>query len=535
MKYYYTLSSALIGASIVLVQSQVALGLSAPEIEKIATEITVKIVNTQKSTDSGSGIIIKRSGNSYTVITAYHVVRSGQKYQIFTADGESYQIKSIQPLAQTDLAILQFNSNKSYTIAKIGNSDQATRTTTVYVAGFPAKTAAISQPGLFFNKGQVNANGTAQRDGYNIIYDNDTLKGMSGGAVLNEQGEVIAVHGRADEQQISDKSQGKIVTGIGTTIYSAARQMLAMGVDLGVKLPSINVATAPKADDFYLKANDKYDRKDYRGAIADYTEAIRLDPNYTYAYNNRGNARDDIGDKQGAIADYNAAIEIDPNYANAYYNRGFVRDDLGDKQAAIADYTTAIKIDPNYAQAYYNRGVVRDDIADKQGAIADYTAAIKINPNYAKAYNNRGSARDDIGDKPGAIADFTAAIKINPNYGLAYYNRGLVRRKLGDNAGAITDYTAAIKFDPNDANAYTGRGNARNDLGDKSGAIADYTAAIKINPNDGDAYYNRGIVRKNLPDKPGAIADFQKAAELYQQQGKKDDYQDAVNQIRKLQ
>ncbi|MBC6429452.1 tetratricopeptide repeat protein [Nostoc sp. HG1] len=300
MKYYYGLSSALIGVSMVLVQSQVALGLSASAIEKIARDITVRIVNTQNSNDSGSGIIIKRSENTYTVLTAYHVVKSGQKYKILTPDGQNNSIKSMKRLPQADLAILQFSSSKTYNIAKIGNSDEATRATTVYVAGFTAKTAAISNPVFIFNKGQVNANGTAQRDGYNIMYDNDTLKGMSGGAVLNEQGEVVAVHGRSNEEAISEKSQSKIITGIGTTIYSAARQMLAVGVDLRVNLPSINVAAASKPDDFYIKANDKYSKKDYRGAIADYSEAIRLNPNYTEAYVDRGVARDDLGDKQGA-------------------------------------------------------------------------------------------------------------------------------------------------------------------------------------------------------------------------------------------
>ncbi|MFM8003689.1 MAG: pilus assembly protein PilF, partial [Dolichospermum sp.] len=59
--------------------------------------------------------------------------------------------------------------------------------------------------------------------------------------------------------------------------------------------------------------------------------------------------------------------------------------------------------------------------------------------------------------------------------------------------------------------------------------------AIKINPNYAQAYYGRGFVRNELRDKPGAIDDFQQAAKLYQQQGKNEDYQDALNRIRKLQ
>ncbi|MFM5886941.1 MAG: tetratricopeptide repeat protein, partial [Dolichospermum sp.] len=74
-----------------------------------------------------------------------------------------------------------------------------------------------------------------------------------------------------------------------------------------------------------------------------------------------------------------------------------------------------------------------------------------------------------------------------------------------------------------------------NELGDKQGAIDDYTQAIKINPNYANAYYGRGFVRNELRDKQGAIDDFQQAAKLYQQQGKNEDYQDALNRIRKLQ
>jgi tetratricopeptide (TPR) repeat protein len=79
-------------------------------------------------------------------------------------------------------------------------------------------------------------------------------------------------------------------------------------------------------------------KSDNQGAIADYNEAIRLNPNDAVAYYNRGNAKSDLGDNQGAIADYNEAIRLNPNDAEAYYNRGVVKSDLGDNQGAIADY-----------------------------------------------------------------------------------------------------------------------------------------------------------------------------------------------------
>jgi tetratricopeptide (TPR) repeat protein len=150
--------------------------------------------------------------------------------------------------------------------------------------------------------------------------------------------------------------------------------------------------------------------------------------------------------------------------------------------------------------------------------------------------NQKEVNKNELKDKQKAINDYTQAIKINPNDADAYSNRGFVRYELGDKQKAINDYTQAIKINPNFAEAYNNRGIVRYELGDKQKAINDYNQAIKINPNFADAYYNRGGVRKELGNKPGAIVDdFQQAAKLYQQQGKNQDYQDALNRIRELQ
>ena len=159
------------------------------------------------------------------------------------------------------------------------------------------------------------------------------------------------------------------------------------------------------AEEYFYRALEKQNKKDYYGAIADYTKAIEINPNYTDAYINRGNAKRNLEDNYGAIADYTKAIEINPNDADAYYNRGIAKEELKDSYGAIADYTKAIEINPNDAAAYRNRGISKARNGDYYGAIADYTKAIEINPNYAYAYYARGVVKYYLGDNNGACQD----------------------------------------------------------------------------------------------------------------------------------
>ena len=558
MNYKYTISTAIIGLSIAFLQPQVARAIcSNSQVDATAEKITVLI----DSQEPGSGVIIKKEGNTYTVLTAYHVVKNQNfKYTIVTPDEQRYTLnyQTVKQLSnKIDLAVLQFTSNKDYQVAKLGNSDTLTRRTNVYVAGFPKATAAVKLSIYDCRGGQVIANATqiTADNGYNLIYDNATLFGMSGGAVLNDQEEVIGIHGRGEES--SDVDIDKINSSVATVksgrnsgipINTFLRLSAKSGVDVGITPPLEKVATAPKADDFFIQGVDKRNKGDNQGAILAYNEAIRLNPNFSEAYYNRGLARYYLGDKKAAIADYNQAIKINPKDAEAYTNRGVARSELGDKEGALTDFNQALKINPNYTNAYTNRGVASFalgdkqaaltdfnqslkinrndapayinrgnfylDLGDKQAAIADYNQAIKINPNLAEAYNNRGIARSDLGDKQAAIADYNQALKINPNYAEAYNNRGITRSDLGNKQAAIADFNQALKINPNLAQAYYVRGAARSELGDKQAAIDDYSQALKINPNYDKAYYDRGVARSELGDKQAAIDDYNQALKI---------------------
>ena len=103
------------------------------------------------------------------------------------------------------------------------------------------------------------------------------------------------------------------------------------------------------------------------------------------AYNNRGLAYQEKGEVDRAVADFTTAIKFNPNDARVYNNRGVAYEQKGDKEQAIADYGKGIALNPKYVEAYTNRGVAYEQKGDKEQAIADFRKALEINPPHQDA------------------------------------------------------------------------------------------------------------------------------------------------------
>jgi tetratricopeptide (TPR) repeat protein len=161
---------------------------------------------------------------------------------------------------------------------------------------------------------------------------------------------------------------------------------------------------------FGTKTSVGIDELLYPGGLRGYLESLTSSDADKYI--SLGNECLNKEDYKGAIDNWTQAIKINPNYAIAYFNRGIAHSKLGNNQSAINDYTQAININRNDAEAYNNRGIVRFELGDKQDAIDDWTQAININPNNDLAYNNRGAARYELGNKQGAIDDYQKAADI---------------------------------------------------------------------------------------------------------------------------
>jgi tetratricopeptide (TPR) repeat protein/V8-like Glu-specific endopeptidase len=543
------------------------------EVEQIARAVSVEIV-----TGTGSGTIIHRQGNLYTIITNRHVVCTRKTLcsdrelrsalQLKTADGVVHQVsKSAIKLLKDeagkplDLAIVQFRSNKNYSVAQVADPGSLKVDDTVHTAGFP------ENRGWLFGTGQaqavVNRRLPSNRDngGYTVIYDAETLPGMSGGGAFDQNGRLVAVHGVGDQYTENTEAEvgslntakaevgNKIGYNRGIPIRWVVQSLEQQGILLGGRQLSSQTRTtdrAATADEFFIAGFNKLVNPgdDFQAgrkeALAQFDQAVAIKPRYPIAYFMRAYVKDLINDFLGAVADYDQAITLNPKFTIAYNNRGILkRNQLNDFQGALADYNKAISLDPNYLNAYYNRGnLKKDNLNDSQGALADYNKAIALAPKYAAAYNNRGNLKKDkLNDPQGALADYNKTISLAPNNAIAYHNRGLLKKdKLNDFQGALVDYNKAISLDPNYADAYNNRGILkRSKLNDPQGALVDFNKAISLDPNNANTYYNRGLLKKNsFGDVPGAIADFRQAAKLYREQGRTDALQNALDRLRSL-
>ncbi len=465
-------------------------GLSAEQIyEKVSGAVVIihAYDYNDELTKQGSGVVLNDKGY---VVTNYHILSGNERLEILHGKEIIPYVDIIGIDVEKDILILKIKEKK-FPAVKIGDSKTLKIGQRVYAIGSPMGFENTISEGIISG---LRSYDELRRDFIQITAS--ISSGSSGGAVLNDKGELI---------------------GISTlTVKEGQNINFAIPIDdvLAVEIHSYTKNDEYKDFELFTKGNNAAEKGDYYEAIKYYSRFIEKYPNYAGAYINRGLAKVELEDYRGAIQDYNKAIELNPNYADAYNNRGLAKDKLKDYRGAIQDYNKAIELNPNYADAYNNRGVVKGKLEDYIGAIQDFNKAIALNPNDDYAYNNRGLAKGEREDYRGAIQDYNKAIELNPNYANAYNNRGIAKVTLEDYRGAIKDYTKAIELNPNYAEAYINRGIAKGKLKDYRGAIQDFNKAIALNPNDADAYINRGIAKNYLGDKAGACLDWSKAGEL---------------------
>lgn len=271
----------------------------------------------------------------------------------------------------------------------------------------------------------------------------------------------------------------------------------------------------------------------YAQAVADYSQALNWrDHGRTYFH--RGVAYYVQGDWNRALTDFNQALRRGQQGAELHFYLGSTRQQLGDRQSARLSYGTALTKNPRLATAYWGRGRLSLEEGNYTAAIADFDRAIQIQKNWAAAHRDRAQAHYALGKLDAAIADATEALTLDAKDSGAYQIRGQARFRKSDLQGALGDLNAAIGLAPNAPDPYYHRAIIRSALNETQGTLDDLNEAIRRDGTYALAYLQRGALQDGLGNPTAATDDFRQAAKLCLEQGRRTCYQQAQEQLARL-
>jgi tetratricopeptide (TPR) repeat protein/S1-C subfamily serine protease len=472
-------------------------------VSQIVKAVTVKILPNGEEDDTGSGVIVNKQGDTYTIVTNAHVLcgqevlktkacNTAPKYTIITFDKHHHKVSSATVMRvdpALDIAVIKFRSLLPYQAAQLAKNSPIKNQDLVYTAGFPANSSELK-----FDSGQVVAHTkdriSSKDGGYTMLYDAETLPGMSGSGVFDQEGKVVAIHGQGD----------KFKDGTETTPGSDIRIQEKIGVNRGIPISRLQVnngqvtavsnkVTAPTTADAFLTLS-------FNKFISPNLEKIE-------------------SEKLAALALVNNAIEKQPNYLYAYLLRGWIYTQLQDNKKALADFDRAAALDDKVYAVYLLRSSTRAAIGNEKGALSDIDRALALKPGNIIALQNRGTYRLSTGNPRGALADFDRALSVNPNSILALVGRCNSYAGLGNHQTTEKECNIAIeKAGSQNSQALSGRATARFSAGNKKGALEDIDNAIQLDPKNSAFYINRGSFRYADGNKQGALSDFKTALKL---------------------
>ncbi|MDB9348060.1 tetratricopeptide repeat protein, partial [Nodularia spumigena] len=551
------------------------------EIEQKAQQITVKIQN--KSSGNGSGFIIAREGNTYTVLTSAHVfsapndpnkICTNCEYEIIAVNGQAYPVdkSTIKVEIGVDLAVVKFTATEqNYQVATLANYNP-NNDDYIFSAGYPKLgnnspwrftmgrilekeigLLRIRQSDFQTNNSSGLQTATSLTGGYELVYTSITYGGMSGGPVLDSLGRVIGIHGRAEAEEASDQNTGDCGNNVecqvqlGYSLGIPVSTFIGLSKRLGIPAPkvennralqltaqrvksiedailSVNISQGnTTASQWLERGNQLWRLRRYSEAVTAFEQAIEQKPSFIYlAYYGKGLALDSDKKYPEAIAAFEQAVKTNPNFLAAWLSLSVSHQKFNQFQQALVAIETAIQKQPKNPNLYNEKWGILYDLKRYVEAEAAINEAIKLSPR-AAFYTNRGLNYSEQKKWELALADYTKAIQINPEAALPYNNRGILYSEQKKWELALADYNQALQINPEYADAYNNRGILYSDQKKWELALADFTKAIQINPEYAQAYYNRAILYSEQKKWELALADYNQALQI------NPEYADAYN------
>ena len=342
-----------------------------------------------------SGFFVERD----KIVTNIHCIKDVTKIRVKLVGTETfYDIEGVTAFdPKNDLVILKVAGKG--TPLPLGDSDAIQIGEPVIAVGNPiGGEEGKSSPGKVYNR--------RNSDKW-LRLKLKLSPGNSGGAVLNNKGEVIGVAVQITSEISSDQSYAIPSNTLKALLNKSGP---VESLTQWQKQEPIRAYTYSFGAQALLQKAPPKDYQDfYKTAMELFDLAIKLYPDFTSAYYNRGIAKAELGNYAAAIKDFDKVIELTPDHVGAYYSRGGVKNRLGNYKAAIEDFDKVIELYPDFANAYNSRGGAKYNLGNYKAAIEDFDKAIELYPDFANFYSNRGLAKKALGQQEAAEADFKKA------------------------------------------------------------------------------------------------------------------------------
>ena len=186
------------------------------------------------------------------------------------------------------------------------------------------------------------------------------------------------------------------------------------------------------AEDVFQLGVKYVNKKNLRGALEKFKEAIKLNPRFVLAHFWLGNVLARNGDFKKAESHLRSAIKLKPDFAAAYNVLGNTLVAQGDLEDALAEYTTAIEIKPDFFEAHINIGIYWDNKGEFDKALSLFKKAIQIEPQNAEGYFTLANSFYNNKKWEEAITNYRVALKLKPELTQARLNLDIVLRQVGN-------------------------------------------------------------------------------------------------------
>jgi tetratricopeptide (TPR) repeat protein len=250
---------------------------------------------------------------------------------------------------------------------------------------------------------------------------------------------------------------------------------------------------SPKTvDDYLARARIFRTAGDRKAAIADFTQAILLKPEWGALYASRGIVYAEIGNTERAAADIDTAARLTPGTALTLQAQAFLDIQKCQYAPAIEKFTLAIAVSPNDPYSYEMRGRAFQSQDQSQKALSDYAAVLRLTPERSEILALRAEILAAQGEGEAALGEADKFVAAMPKEPRAHAIRGSVLAMMGRNAEAVHELDMAMAVKPS-AELYVARAAVRADK-EVDNKLADIDKALALDPHYFPAYLARADI-----------------------------------------